>query len=387
MLNHSGQYIAKVFFYCSSPGSPNSPQTVYQHPLICLAEGLQALGVPFHSSRNFWQLDPHTDEFLFQHDPHITPDDCTIVVLHTAWFTAGNPMPENLFHKQRKYITVYIESEADARHAWNPEFRQFDFVLRSHYNRRFRYPHNFHPWTFGLSNRMLRELETLPDFAVRNRNILVNFRLGHPIRKRIQDHFLPLIQAILPADTSTDSTTAPPTDAYAYLQWVQTDRRHYPSYYKRLRETTACACFGGLFVNPWPLDAFGPTGWKDRLINKILTLANFQPRRIMNWESWRLWEAMAAGCVAFHVDFDKYGVDLPVMPENWKHYVGIDLDNMQAAADRLISEPDLLAQISAAGRDWAIEYYSPAPTALRFLATVQPNVSTRPIAHLAKAHP
>jgi hypothetical protein len=382
MFNHLSQ--PKVFFYCSRPGSPNTPQTVYQHPLVCLAEGLHALEIPFYANQKFWRVDPHTDEFLFQYDSNIRPDDCTIVVLHTAWFTAGNPMPENLFHPQRKYTTVYIESEADARHAWKPEFRQFDFVLRAHYNRRFHYPSNFHPWAFGLSNRMLRELETLPEFTARNPRILVNFRLGHPIRKRIQDHFLPLLQTTLPADTSTDSTKHPPTDAYAYLQWVQTDRRHYPAYYKRLRETAACACFGGLFINPWPLDAFGPTSWKDRLLNKILLMVNFQPQRIMNWESWRLWEAMAAGCVAFHVDFEKYGVCLPVMPENWKHYIGVDLENLQTAADRLLQEPNLLAQISAAGRTWAIQHYSPEPTARRFLTTVQPQELLRPLAPLAE---
>jgi len=55
------------------------------------------------------------------------------------------------------------------------------------------------------------------------------------------------------------------------------------------------------------------------------------------------------------------------MPENWRHYVGIDLDNMQDTVDRIADDPGILEKISAEGRQWAIENYSPVPTALRFL--------------------
>lgn len=359
-----------VFFYCCPPGVPNSEKTVYQHGLVCLAEGLQSLGIPFYADRDFWQTEPNANKYLFNHDSTITPDDCSIVVLHTAWFTAGNPLPEGLFHPKRKYVTVYIESEADAKHGWNSEFRQFDFIFRAHYNRKFVYPKNFYPWAFGLSNRVLHELEDLPSFSARKSSLLVNFRLGHPLRNHIQKHFLPRLQEVLSIDDTVDATNTPPVNPYAYLHWVQTDRRHYPSYYQRLREAAACACFGGLFINPWPLDAFGPKTPHDRAINWLLKRLNVQPQRILNWESWRFWEAMAAGCVVFHVDLDKYGAYLPVMPKNWQHYIGIDLDNMQSAVDRIAEDPEILQRISAAGSQWALQHYSPAPTALRFLETV-----------------
>lgn len=370
-----------IYFYCCPPGAPDSPTTVYQHTLLCLAEGLQAIGVPVYANRNFWRISPDSEQFLLQHDPTVSPNDCAVVVLHTAWFTAGLPLPDRLFHTQRHYKTVYLESEADAKHGWGEAFRQFDFIFRSHYNSRFRYPSNFHPWAFGLTNRILRELEELPTFAERHRALLVNFRLGHPLRNWIQQNFLPRLEPILPIDTSIDSTSEPPADPYAYLQWVQTDRRHYPSYFNRLRHTAACACFGGLLINPWPPDAFGPSTLPDRVINKILSLVDSRPRRLMNWESWRFWEAMAAGSVVFHLDFEKYGMALPVMPENWRHYIGIDLNHWQDAIDRITADPNLLESISIAGRKWAIEHYSPIPTALRFLETVCPEVkpaSTQP---------
>jgi hypothetical protein len=360
----------KIFFYCCPPGLPDAKDTVYPHTIVCLAEGLKDLGIPFYADRNFWQLSHDREEYLFNCDSNVKPDDCSIVVLHTAWFTAGNPMPATLFHPHRRYKTVYFESEADAKHAWEPEFRQFDYIFRTHFNHRYHYPSNFYPWAFGLSHRILNELQNIPAFSERQRCLLVNFRLVHSIRYFIQDNFLPKLQNVLSIDKSVESTQEAPTDPDAYLQWCQTDRRHYPNYYKRLLKSSACACFGGLLINPWPLDAFGPSTPWDRIINKILCQFDHSPRRILNWESWRFWEAIAAGSVAFHVDLQKYGAQLPVMPENWSHYIGVDLDNLQATVDRLQDEPDILETISTRGRQWAVDSYSPKPTALRFLDIV-----------------
>jgi Glycosyl transferases group 1 len=357
-----------VYFYCAPPGIPDSKETVYQHVLVALAEGFKALGIPFYSNRNFWKTGIEDNNYLFRYNPDISPDHCSVVILHTAWFTYGLPIPEGLFHPERSYTTVYFESEADAKHGWKPEFRQFDFIFRCHYNTRFKYPKNFYPWAFGLSNRILHELEDLPPFAERSSNVLFNFRIRHPIRTCIQEQLLPPLQSVLSVDNSVDPTQSPPSDPYDFLQWTQTDRRHYPAYYKRLRSSSACACFGGLLINPWPLDAFGPSTLWDRVINKIFTWVDSRPRRIMNWESWRFWEAMAAGSVVLHVDLEKYGALLPEMPQNWRHYIGVDLENLQDTVERIKSEPDLLEKISSAGRIWSLQHYSPVPTARRFLS-------------------
>ena len=58
------------------------------------------------------------------------------------------------------------------------------------------------------------------------------------------------------------------------------------------------------------------------------------------------------------------------MPENWRHYIGIDLDNIAEAVARIVKQPELLPQIAAEGRTWAIDNYGPKATARRFLATV-----------------
>jgi len=359
----------KVFFYCCP--TETSENAAYQAAIVALAEGFKELGIPCYSNIDYWKIHANKDEYLCQYDPAVQPDDCTIVVIDGIWFTFGNTFPENLFHSERKYVTVYLEQSAGGKYGWEPEFRQFDFIFRSHYNCEFQYPSNFYPWAFGLTNRIIQETQKIPDFSEREDNLLVNFRIKHPLREFIIANFLPLINSTLKVDSSTDGFDAIPTDPYHHLQWEQTGMRHYPNYYARMKKAIACACFGGLFINPWPRDKFGPTNFGDRLLNRFLKNLNLGSKRLMNWESSRFWESLASGCVTFHVDLAKYGASLPIMPENWRHYVGVDLENMEMTIARLLEEPNLLETISVEGREWALKHYSPVPTAIRFLETIR----------------
>jgi hypothetical protein len=90
----------------------------------------------------------------------------------------------------------------------------------------------------------------------------------------------------------------------------------------------------------------------------------------VQWDSFRFWESLAAGCLVFNLDLERYGAELPVMPENWEHYIGINLERIDEAIDRVRSEPESLARIAEAGRLWALEYYSPRAMAGRFLELV-----------------
>jgi hypothetical protein len=85
------------------------------------------------------------------------------------------------------------------------------------------------------------------------------------------------------------------------------------------------------------------------------------------------------------VDFKKYGIALPIMPENWQHYIGVDLDNVQATIDRILENSEILEYIAQEGRSWAIKNYSPVPTALRFLEIVSQKETN--ISHSLFSHP
>lgn len=371
------QFNGKVYFFCD-PREETKAGDKFQHLLICLAEGFRELGISLFSNVNYWQESTKENKYLFNHHPDITPDDCSIVVLTNNWFHINYPLPDNLFHPNRPYITVYLDGEdSDKTYIKRPEFRQFDFILRNHYNSKLKYGNNFYPWAYGLSNRILQELQEVPNYYDRKNQILINFRhwkKGHPVRNFSANIFIPHIKNILQVDNSIDHPDNHSTDPYHELQWLQTGKRHYPSYYNRLKNSLACACFGGFFVPGWPND---PGMLMNRIGKNLLSNLRLKSNTVVQWDSWRFWESLAAGCTTFHLDFEKYGLCLPVMPENWRHYIGIDLDNVQATINRIADEPKILEKIAVEGRQWAIENYSPVPTALRFLETIYQQPITR----------
>ncbi|MGV3464691.1 MAG: hypothetical protein ACO1OT_05295, partial [Heyndrickxia sp.] len=98
------------------------------------------------------------------------------------------------------------------------------------------------------------------------------------------------------------------------------------------------------------------------IISKIAGKKN----RIIQWDSWRFWESLCAACIPIHVDLEKYGVELPIMPNNWQHYIGIDLDNLNRDIERIAQDPSVKS-IGLQGRKWMIVNYSPKTSAQRIL--------------------
>lgn len=368
--------IPKIYFYTTSTeGTPEAAH--FQDLLVNLATGLQQLGIKYYASNNYWQISPNSDRFLITATPDVIPNDCDIVVLERQWYDENGCLPPGLFPPDRQYKTVYFDcNDGNQTSAWLPEFRQFDFIFRTHYVRHSKYPDNFYPWAFGLSKRVLQELDQPIPWTQKQPSVLVNFRnkkFSHSLRSYLKKTFVPQLGKIMTLDTASDREAEFPQDPYHYLRWKQTGRRHYPHYYQRLKQSQASACFGGFFLAPRFTDDYDRISYYlARLISKL----GIKTKRIGQWDSWRFWEAMAAGCVTLHVDFAKYGFELPVMPENWRHYLGIDLDNLQESIEKIASQPEMLQEIATAGRTWAIENYAPLPTAIRFLETVAEIKST-----------
>ena len=111
-----------------------------------------------------------------------------------------------------------------------------------------------------------------------------------------------------------------------------------------------------------------------REINDIFHVYEWD--RVRQWDSWRLWEAWAAACCVIHIDLEKYGCVLPVMPENDKHYIGIDIKNINKLKTLLArdserpKESSLLGEIAANGREFVLENYAPKKVAERLLTMV-----------------
>ncbi len=352
----------RAYFFCVP--TEERAEVPYQHLVVALAEGLTALGIACYANVDYWPIDPGRTTFLLRHDPAIAPADCALVIVSDDWFMTGNAMPEIV--GRHAGCTIALDREDGSRlRSLDPAFRAFDYVLRTHYNRDTRYGANFVPWAYGLTERILAS--TALAAAPRRWELLANWRHTanpHSLRLDVERTFLPAFAEFMPIDDAREPVDAPPEDAQQRLWWRETGRRHWPGYYERLSGAAACACFGGYFVTRWPT---AKESLASRVIKRVLARTHRRTNLISQWDSWRLWESFAAGCATVHVDLERYGCILPVMPVNWEHYIGIDLDRPRDAIARLHDDPGIVARVGAAGRAWARATYGPKAAAQRLL--------------------
>jgi hypothetical protein len=375
----------RVYFYV------RSDEGCLQEDVITLAEGLRELGIPFHANCNYWQETTEPGSWLFRHDPAVGPDECDVVVVSyffprfiqsKTFKELKQPLPEGLFKKNRSYKTVFMDHfDGHRTISWEPEYRQFDLILRPKLNRRAWHPENMKPWVLGLNGRILKATEGRTEFSKRNRTMLVNFGASHPYPHGTRDlaerSFFPKIKSVIPLDGTKDDLTKEPADPYDRLMWRQTGCRFSRSYYERLKNSQAVACFCGEMIPPMPFRnpegylAGGNKAKLRRMFYEMLGKLDPRPPRSVQWDSFRFWEALVAGCVAFNIDFERYGVVLPVMPENWKHYIGVNLEKVDETIERLKSDEGCLERIAAVGRKWAMENYGPGKAAKRLLEEIR----------------
>jgi Glycosyl transferases group 1 len=371
----------RVYFYC------RNEEGNLQEDVITLAEGFRELGIPFSGNCDYWLESTVPGDYLIRHDPQIHADDADVVVVSYTWpfwirmktfDLVRRPLPDGLFKPGRRYRTVYMDSHDGHRTvSWEPEFRQFDLILRSKLNRRAWHPDKMRPWVLGFTNRILKATNGGVPFEKRDRTILINFGASHPYphgtREIATRVFEPQIQKILSIDRTRDNLRKEPSDPHEALMWRQTGERYSQSYYDRLKNAQAVACFCGELIPPMPYrrpECYLVGGNKAKLRRAFYEmLGRFDPRpaRSVQWDSFRFWETLCAGAVAFNIDLEQYGAEIPVMPRNWEHYVGVDFDHVDEVIERLTAEPELLARIAAAGREWALKNYSPNAMAERFL--------------------
>ena len=371
----------RIYFYCSNESGN------LQEDVISLAEGLRELEIPYYSHCNYWLQSTDPNDYLFRHDPDVRPNDCDAVVVSYTWpqwvkmgtfEMRRRPLPSGLFKRGRTYTTVYMDNHDGYRTiSWEPEFRQFDLILRSKFNQRVWHPPNMRPWAYGLTNRIIQATGDAPQFASRRRALLVNFGVSHPYPYGARDlahvRFEPRIDKLLPIDRTTDDLSAVPADPYEAIMWRQTGGRFSRSYYERLKQNQAVACFCGDIIPPAPYrDAArylvgGNRAKVRRMLFQILGWFDPRPPRSVGWDSFRFWEALAAGCAAINIDLSHYGAELPVMPENGRHYLGVDLSRVNDFVERLREEPALLKISGGEGKRWVETYYSPKAVARRFI--------------------
>ena len=349
-----------TYFYCDKI----YPDLAF-HDYISLAEGFTELGISCFGDREMYKQGVNKD-FLIKYDKDFHIESADIVFFHYTLYSLKEKQADDIIKKlinipNRKFITIFIDS-ADGliTSGYNKGAQLCDIVLKTHYNEKYAYPSNFHAWQFGLTNRILNAVDPIP-YNERKDRFLVNFRQKHQLRDYVNNLIHPIIDKHSHWDCAFDNFTAEGLDDDDLLFWNQTGARHYPSYYKKLSVTKSCACYGGVFAMPWG-NTNKYTAKIARKINDIIKVSKWD--RVRQWDSWRLWEAWAAGCCVVHIDFDKYGCKLPVMPENGVHYIGIDIDNLTRFEKQIGEDMEFIAQ---KGREFVLEHYSPLQVAKRLL--------------------
>lgn len=369
--------LPRVYFYCRDRAD------AYQDDVVVLAQGLRELGAGVFGNCNYWRETPGGDP-LVRTVPQVGPADCDIVAVAGAWSrwidsdfkVHESPLPAGLFAPGRRYRTAYLDlDDGYETKSWRPEYRAFDAIFRAKYNRRCFHPANHRPWVLGINQRMLDMTAGAPPWRERRREVLVNFGASHSFehsaRAEAGPPFVRAAQAHFAINDRRDDLKTPPADAYDRLMWEQTQHRHSRAYYERVKSAQAVVAFCGEFIPPAPFHPrYLAGGGRARLSRRCYdALAHLDPRppRLIQWDSWRFWEALAAGCLVFNLDLPHYGVQLPVMPRHLEEYVAVRPDNCGEVFAELARDPGLAERIATQGRAWALEHYSPAALARRFI--------------------
>lgn len=377
----------RIFFYLMPAGPYTRP--AYQFQLIYLAQGLRARGIPFGANIDYWQQPGGTT--LFQQDTPIQPESCDVMVISSLWHDYGLAFPAVFNQPSHPALRVLIDtSDLLFTVTHQPQARHFDLILKQR-NTRMHYPsHARTSWAFGLAEEVVTYLQQVPAYQERQPVILANYRHRHIFREMADQQLIPGLGPSLVPDRTQEKLDEPmaapdrqgPHERLLLLQ-QQSGGRHQFAYLDRLKAARACSTFGGGLVpqafflqspQRYKLATYLYDGMDQSRIRNLLkrlglvrrhTYANYQ------WDSWRLWESLAAGCLTFHVDFERYGIDLPVMPVNWTHYIGVDFQHIDRDLERFHAlGVEGQAQIAAAGRTWALQHYAPPAVADRFLAII-----------------
>ncbi|MFL2771116.1 MAG: glycosyltransferase [Rhodospirillaceae bacterium] len=319
-----------------------SPESLLTHNSGCLMEGLIDLNIPvFTNAAELTSRQasmPLKDQSLAKFHSELHPNFSAYIVdiSHTNTFRP-------LVGLEDKPV-AYLSTNDSSIFCRVPEAH---VLFSTHENRFAKKGGARHPIAFGPSNWLISQTENQSGFASRDGRILRNFQptLSQGVRAMLDLSYVPLLEKETPVDRTSHSPH---------------------NYLNALGTSSACLSYGGDFYAP-----IMHSEWFRKHQNEAHTLHTFdfidRESLVLRWDSWRFWESLLSGCVAIHLDFEKYGFDLPVLPEAWVHYVPIDLENIKESVKTFFDRRSEWASISERGRAWAIKHYAPKVTAERCL--------------------
>ena len=170
-------------------------------------------------------------------------------------------------------------------------------------------------------------------------------------------------------------------DGSGHFWWEVTGHRHNPGFFRRLAHYAACDCSGGYFYDQDTSETItGAALTAEALAGRDEGSGAPSKRSIglFQWESFKLWESFAVGCAVIMPELERYGLELPIMPTPWEHYVPLRLDNkssLDGLSARLQTMPrSELRAIGDRGRSWALDNYCPECWARRLIRELRSSI-------------
>lgn len=347
-----------VMFYLS-PQTHIPTNEVYEHGAVCIAEGLTELGIQFYANTNQW-FDNERQEYLFKPAPvNFSFSTC---IYSTSYFINKLGKLEDI--DINKYNVLLDLDDGYPTLSNNTLCNKFNLVLRTHYSTDYKYNKNVKPWAFGISNRIINEINKSKDSQNGN-DVYVNYRVGFNVRSMSITEMLPVLAKKYVINHSvTDSVEIKTIDNLNLNDyWNQTGRRHNPAYYKQLNQSLLTLTFCGAFEQKQPHLFYRI---KETIEKRTFRISkNFS---VANFDRWRFWETLCSVSCPVHLDFNFWNIEFPVMPKQDKDYIGVKNMNFKETAERINSmSVDEIKQIGQNGRNFVLENYAPLPTAKRLL--------------------
>lgn len=341
------------------------PKSLFQSEIISLAEGLKDLEISYQSTDNYW-IDPFTTEYLFKKTNKVHQGNINI---YSSCFFRAYPKEKHKLRKEAYNVLINREDGLISEYA-DKEIRNLDLILRTHYNSRIpyeRYHKNIKPWAFGYT-KIQEHLIKLTKSETLENKILINYRIGHPVRELFLDK---ISTAQIKSVTNGAELIEDPTkDEFNYI-YRNSGKRLNHNFYKQINAHIITACFGGFtYFRPFYINQLlkgykGQNKWLLKHLNvewlrKLIIVDQF--------DSWRFWEVLLSNSVPLTMDFKEFDMVLPVMPQNNIHYIGLkSFTNTELQSQLNLENNPKLRTISKNGYIWVKENYSPKATAKRFL--------------------
>jgi hypothetical protein len=297
----------------------------------CLATGLKAMGIPLYAN---------VDHPLFhRRAPEEFRDG---LALFTLTQKSRSDALKQIHQFNADYKFILSLSDTNCTTLTPPSIPS----LMAHESRFMKFEGPRFPWQFGLSDETIASAAGAPDFRERRRVLLRNFRPSgnQSVRDALDLALVPHLAGAFQIDSTIDAG----------------------NHFERLKNDIGCLAYGGNFVrNPMsnPFYAQNPSFVE---FNRHITY--LAEPLVVRWDSWRLWESFASGCLTFQLDFEKYGLALPAPPTPWVHYIPVDFSDPQGTVEKLLRLEPHWRDIAEAGRRWALDNYAPKPVAQRFLS-------------------